>query len=101
LEFDKMFQASVAEGIGNTLGVNVMETLKNLLHYPFNAYAEKPAEFHRELSTVFGSGAVTLERMIAKDLFQRLGLRYSNQLEFETCVNLARRDMMNGQRGHD
>jgi hypothetical protein len=100
-EFANMFQVSVAEGIANTLGVSVMETLKTLLKHSFEAYAEKPAELHRELSGVFGSAAITLEKMITKELFQRLDLHYSNQLEFETTVNLARRDMILSKRGNN
>jgi hypothetical protein len=99
IEFAKLFQASVSDGLANTLGKTVMETVRNLLNHPFTDYAEKPAELHRELSTVFGSGAVTLEKMISKDLFQRLDLHYSNQLEFEASVNLARRDLAHSQRG--
>jgi hypothetical protein len=98
IEFAKLFQASVSEGIANTLGKTIMETVKNLLNHPFAAYAEKPGDFDRELSTVFGSGATTLEKMITKDLFQRLDLHYSNQLDFETSINIARRDMAHSQR---
>jgi hypothetical protein len=98
IEFAKLFQASVSEGIANTLGRTVMETVRNLLSHPFTTYAEKPADLDRELLTVFGSGATTLEKMITKDLFERLDLHYSNQLDFETSINLARRDMAHGQR---
>jgi hypothetical protein len=101
LEFAKIFQISVADGLANTLGASVMETLKNLLNHPFETYAEKPAELHRELSKVFGFGATTLERMITKELFQRLGLHYSNQLDFETGVNLAKHDAILSKKEHD
>ena len=96
-----MFQLSVAQGLANTLGGIVMQTLKNALAYSFATYAEKPLELHRELSRVFGSGATILERMITKELFQRLDLRYSNELDFETSVNLARRDMSLSERGNN
>ena len=98
-EFANMFQVSVEEGLGNTLGVSVMQTLRNLFSYSFEIYAKKPLELHRELSRVFGFGAITLERMITKELFRRLGLDYSAQLDFETSVNLARRDMIANERG--
>jgi hypothetical protein len=100
-EFANMFQLSAAEGLTNTLGAIVMQTLKNVLTYPLARYAENPLELHRELSRVFGSGATTLERMITKELFQRLNLPYSNELDFETSVNLARRDMTLGNRGNN
>ena len=78
-----------------------METLFGLLKQPFQIYAERPIEFHRDLSTIFGSAAATLEKMISKELFQRLNLHYpvGNELEFETCVNLARRDMTLSSKG--
>src|SRR6058998_1774295 len=71
--FANVFEASVAEGLANTLGAIVMQTLKSVLSYSFEAYAEKPSELHRELSGVFGSGATTLERMITKELSLRDG----------------------------
>jgi hypothetical protein len=101
LEFANTFQLSVVEGLANTLGSIVMQTLKTLLSHSLETYAEKPIELHRELSRVFGSGATTLERMITKELFQRLSLRYSNELDFETSVNLARRDMILSERGNN
>jgi hypothetical protein len=100
-EFANTFQLSVAEGLANTLGAIVMQTLKNVLSYSLETYAEKPMELHRELSRVFGSGATTLERMITKELFQRLDLQYSNELDFETSVNLAKRDMILSGRGYN
>ena len=98
--FANVFEASVAEGLANTLGAIVMQTLKSVLSYSFEAYAEKPSELHRELSRVFGSGATTLERMITKELFRRLDLHYYD-LDFEACVNLARRDMVLSERGNN
>jgi len=100
-EFANTFQLSVAEGLADTLGSIVMQTLKTLLTYSLETYAEKPSELHRELSKVFGSGATTLERMITKELFQRLSRRYSNELGFEASVNLARRDMILSERGNN
>jgi hypothetical protein len=99
--FADTFQSSVAEGLANTLGSIVMQTVKTLLSYSLETYADKPNELHRELSKVFGSGATTLERMITKELFQRLSLNYSNELDFETSVNLARRDMILSERGNN
>src|SRR6266849_10333239 len=99
--FANTFQLSVAEGLANTLGAIVMQTLKTVLSYSLETYADKPSELHRELSRVFGSGATTLERMITKELFQRLSLRYSNELDFEASVNLARRDMILSERGNN
>ncbi len=101
IEFASVLQASVKDGIGNTLGRAVMETLLTLLKHPFQSYAEKPSEFHRDLSTIFGSASVTLEKMVSKELFQKLNMRYpvGSELDFETCVNLARQDLTIYQKG--
>jgi hypothetical protein len=101
MEFANLFQASFAEGIANTLGTSVMETLQDLLSHSIETYAEKPAELHRELSSVFGVSAATLERRVTKELFQRLDLQLSNQLDFETTVNLARHDLVLAHRGNN
>ncbi len=94
-EFVNALQVSIRDGISNTLGALVMETLLTLLKHPFQLYAEKPAELHRELYGIFGSPAETLEKMISKELFRKLNMHYpvANELGFETCINLARQDM--------
>ena len=72
-----------------------MLTMVPLLKQTLQAYAEKPGEFHRELQFYFGFGALTLERMIVKDLFQKLNLHHlpNNELDFETSIGLARNDL--------
>lgn len=94
-DFSNIFQLSVREGLRNTLGETVMLTIVPLLKQTIQTYAEKPAEFHRELQFYFGFGALTLERVIVKELFQRLNLQYSagNELDFETSIGLARKDL--------
>jgi len=100
-DFSSIFQESVREGLRNTLGETVMQTLVPLLKQTLQTYAEKPSEFHRELQFYFGFGALTLERMIVKELFQKLNLHYSssNELDFETSIDLARKDLASVQRG--
>jgi len=100
-DFSSIFQESVKDGLRNTLGETVMQTLVPLLKQTLQTYAEKPSEFHRELQFYFGFGALTLERMIVKELFQRLNLHYpsGNELDFETSIGLARKDLSSFQRG--
>ncbi len=100
-DFASIFQSSVKDGLRNTLGETVMQTLVPLLKQTLQTYAEKPSEFHRELQLYFGFGALTLERMIVKELFQKLNLHYtsSNELDFETSIGLARNDLSLLQRG--
>ncbi len=101
MEFPSVFEASVKEGLRNTLGETVMLTVVPLLKQSLQTYAEKPGEFHRDLQFYFGFGALTLERMIAKELFQKLNLHYpaGKELDFETCMSLARKDLLLSKRG--
>ena len=100
-DFASIFQSSVKDGLRNTLGETVMQTLVPLLKQTLQTYAEKPSEFHRELQFYFGFGALTLERMIVKELFQKLSLHYtsSSELDFQTSIGLARKDLSLLQRG--
>ena len=100
-DFANEFQASVRDGLRNTLGETVMPTLVPLLKQSLQTYAEKPSEFHRDLQFYFGFGALRLERMIVKDLFQKLNLHYpaGNELDFETSIDIARKDLASAQRG--
>ena len=100
-DFATVFLSSVKDGLRNTLGETVMLTLVPLLKQSLETYAEKPSEFHRELQFYFGFGALTLERMIVKELFQKLNLHYSSssELDFETSIGLARKDHSLIQRG--
>jgi len=58
-------------------------------HVELGDYIEDAGEFHRNLYEMFGDGAVILEKLIAKELFRRLGLPYSekNNFDFKRCVN--------------
>lgn len=100
-DFVTVFLWSVKEGLRNTLGETVMLTIVPLLKHPLETYSEKPSELHRELQFYFGFGALTLERMIVKELFQKLNLHFtsSSDLDFETSIGLARKDLSLLQRG--
>jgi hypothetical protein len=78
-----------------------MLTLVPLLKQTLQTYSDKPVEFHQELQFYFGFGALTLERMIVKELFQKLNLHYpsGNELDFETSIGIARKDLSLLQRG--
>lgn len=98
LDFANVFQSSVEDGIANTLGRAVMDTLRNLISKPLTAYADKPEGLHIELARIFGTACATLEKMITKELFHTLDLHYSSELDFDSSVDLARHDVMLNQR---
>jgi hypothetical protein len=97
-DFGEVFQSSVKDGISNTLGEIVMDSLKQLLKTPLTEYAIDPTGFHRDLQRIFASASSTLEKMIVKELFQKLRLHYSSELDFEASINLARQDAMLSKR---
>ncbi len=99
-DFTSVFQTAVRDGLRNTLGETVMLTIVPLLKQSLQTYADKPGEFHRELQFYFGFGALTLERMIVKELFQKVNLHYpsGNELDFETSIGLARKGPSPAQR---
>lgn len=60
-----------------------------LLHIELGHYIKDTGEFHRNMYEMFGDGAIILEKLIAKELFTRLGLSYSegNNFDFKKCVD--------------
>jgi hypothetical protein len=60
-----------------------------LLHIELGHYIKDTGEFHRNMYEMFGDGAIILEKLIAKELFRRLGLSYSegNDFDFKKCVD--------------
>ncbi len=93
MEFATALHDSIRSGIKNTLGEAVMESLLSHLKSPLQSYAVKPRELHKDLCSIFGNGAaVTLERMIVKDLFRKLNVLFprGDDLDFETYVGLAK-----------
>ncbi len=97
VEFATALHDSIRSGIKNTLGEGVMETLLSHLKSPLQSYAVKPREFHNDLYSMFGNAAaVTLERMIVKDLFRKLNVLFprGDDLDFETYVGLAKQATM-------
>lgn len=74
-----------------------------LFHIELGHYIEDAGEFHRNLYEMFGDGAITLERLIAKELFRRLGLPYSERsdFDFKRCVNEGRELFIARQRELD
>jgi hypothetical protein len=78
--FSSLVVNTVREAVANTLGRNVMEilTLNGLLDDANNS-----KEFDRKLHSLFGNGAVVLERIVVKDLDRRLGIRYDSEADFD------------------
>jgi hypothetical protein len=50
-----------------------------------------PRELHRQLSTIFGSGSLMLERIIVKGLYQKLSIPYDSLgFDYSKALDAAR-----------
>jgi hypothetical protein len=87
--FSSVLVATVREAVGNALGRNVLEILtsKGLLDDAGNS-----KEFDRKLQSLFGNGAVILERIVVKDLNKKLGIPYDSEtkLDYERSLETAK-----------
>jgi len=66
-----------------------------LFHLKLAQFEQDPNEFHSKLYFIFKGGAICLEKVIVKELFQRLGVTYEEREEggafdFGNCVNVAK-----------
>jgi hypothetical protein len=95
--FSSVLVSTVREAVGNALGHNVLEILtsKGLLDDASNS-----REFDRKLQSLFGNGAVVLERIVVKDLSRRLGIRYDSEvrLDYEKSLETAKEVCFVGSR---
>jgi hypothetical protein len=83
----------VHEGIRNILGPAALEAVLGKLQ--LSSLAESPAELQDGFGQIFGPPAKILERLIVKDLFKRLNLKFEEVIasfDFETYINIARRE---------
>jgi hypothetical protein len=95
--FSSLLVTTVREAVGNALGHNVLEILtsKGLLDDASNS-----REFDRKLQSLFGNGAVVLERIVVKDLSRKLGMRYDSEarLDYEKSLETAKEVCFLGSR---
>ncbi|OLD79022.1 hypothetical protein E6H18_02615 [Candidatus Bathyarchaeota archaeon] len=85
--FSSMLQLSIGDGVKAALGQAILGVLNG--QGLFNE-ATAPKEFHRKLQTVFGNGAIVLEKVIVKDLFRKLNIPYNSQEPFDYGEALER-----------
>lgn len=80
----------IQTGIRNVLGEPVLQAVRTRVS--LDNCARKPVEFHDQLVPVFGRwGAVILEKVIVRELFQRLNIPFAERgsFEFERYVEQA------------
>lgn len=99
-DFEGMLQASIAEGMSKVLGTGGAQAI--FYHLGMSRFhdAEK---FHQRLTTIFGVGTTSLERVIIQHLHQTMGVEASHQDDdFVAQVERARRqfDRLKLERHH-
>jgi len=81
-QFDKLLLEAVDYGL-NVLGETVRRTIYESLgnHYELkrSEIPERLEVFHKALERMFGTSSKTVERLIAKNLYERLGLNFTPQ----------------------
>jgi len=83
----------VHESIRNVLGPAALEAVLGKMQ--LSALAESPEELQNGFGQIFGPPAKVLEKLIVRDLFKRLNLKFEEvvaSFDFETYVNIARRE---------
>jgi len=89
-KFAELLHECIFGVLKNVTGESGMKAI--LFHIELSHYIEDAGEFHKNLYEMFGDGAIILEKMIAKELFRKLGLPYSERsdFDFKKCVNEAK-----------
>lgn len=96
-DFSQILHGCIQDGLENALGESGMKVV--LLNTELTRYADHPEELHRNLYDVFKEGAFVLEKVIARELFQRLGVPYKDESDFDFArhVNRAKECFIAGQ----
>jgi hypothetical protein len=83
LEQEKVFSSLLRDSIGDGIRAALGEAILGVLaEQGLFDNASNPKEFHRKLQTVFGNGAIVIEKVVIKDLFRKLALPYISQEPF-------------------
>ena len=83
----------VQGGIRNVLGQVALDAVFSRVKLV--SLAEAPSELHNGFEQIFGPAAEILERLMVKDLFRRLNLKFeevTSSFDFATYVNIAKRE---------
>jgi hypothetical protein len=94
--FLKAVHDSLVDGIQYLLGKSTCDVLIDSYH--LDKLTNAPQELHDQLSHIFGSNAVVLERVIVKELYNTCDLNYTDTEPFNfnltDHLNTARKQFM-------
>lgn len=85
--FFSALNESISDGIKDSMGPQILGMLRDR---GFLDHPSDPAQFHKQLTTIFGNGAAVLEKIIVKELFHKLNLAYDSSGQFDYGNALAR-----------
>ena len=78
--FSSLLRDSIGDGIRGALGQAILGVLADQGLFD---KASNPKEFQMKLQSVFGNGAIVIEKVIIKDLFRKLNIPYAPQGPFD------------------
>jgi len=78
--FEDILYDSILEGMRNLIGEECMKVA--LYHLQLTRYTP-PQEFHEKFVKIFKEGAVTIEKVIVKEMYSRIGLTYVEMVPFD------------------
>ena len=89
-EFESILSTSITEGMRRVLGPGGAQAI--FYHLDMSKF-DDPAMFHEKLTTIFGVGAESLERVIVQHLHQTMGIQPAFQKDdgFVAQVERAKR----------
>jgi len=94
VRFNELLQEAIDNTLTNTLGENAKKELyiylKAVLSLDRNNVGRELEAFHTGLRLLFGSGALSIENAILKELFSRIGLSIHAEGDFLNLVKKAR-----------
>src|SRR5881397_4197452 len=74
-EFFLTLKQSISDGIRDAMGPQILAMLQDR---GFLSNPSEAAQFHNQLSILFGNGTSVLEKIIVKELYRRLNITYDS-----------------------
>ncbi len=86
VEFGEVLMSCVISTVTDVLGAFGGHAL--FYHIPIDSIKRDPDSFHQKLKTLLGTGASTIEYLVAKELYRRMGLMFIEKEDFDfvRCV---------------
>ncbi len=90
VEFDERLMSCIINSVTDVLGAFGGHAL--VYHIPIDTIKTDPDKFHQKLKTLLGTGASTIEYLVAKELYRRMGFMFSQEEDFDfvRCVEKAK-----------